>query len=83
MTVEQQGPVVNRLLTVKQFVEKNRGGWPSSESAVRALILDASWGKNSFQKAFKRVKRRVLVDEMEFWSCVDRMQEGSHDSCER
>lgn len=67
-----------KLLTVRQFVECNKGGWPSSESAVRALILDASWGKNNFQSAFKRVNRRVLVDPIEFWRCVDRMQEENN-----
>ena len=72
MTVKE-----NQLLTVRQFIQSCEGGWPSSEGALRAIILDASWGKNSFQKAFKRVNRRVLVDPVEFWQCVDRMQEGS------
>lgn len=71
----------NRLLTVRQFVEKCQGGWPSSEGALRAIILDASWGKNDFQTAFKRVNRRVLVDPIEFWRCVDRMQEAHNNAC--
>ncbi len=62
------------LYTVHQFITKLNGSWPS-ESALRAIILDASWGKNKFQTAFKRVNRRVLVDPVEFWQCVDRMQE--------
>jgi hypothetical protein len=65
----------NRLLTVRQFIQSCQGGWPSSEGAIRAIILDASWGKNKFQTAFKRVNRRVLVDPIEFWRCVDLMQE--------
>lgn len=69
----------NQLLTVRDFCEKVTS-WPS-ESALRALILDASWGKNKFQTAFKRVGRRVLVDEAEFWRCVDRMQEEQKDAC--
>jgi hypothetical protein len=63
-----------KYLTVKQFVEANAGGWPASESAIRAIILDASWGKNNFQSAFKRVNRRVLVDPIEFWKCVEDSQ---------
>lgn len=62
------------LYTVKQFIAKQNGSWPS-ESALRAIILDAAWEKNGFQKAFKRVNRRVLVDPFEFWAAVDRMQE--------
>jgi hypothetical protein len=66
--------IENKLLTVRQFVENCNGGWPASESSLRAIILDASWGKNGFQSAFKRVNRRVLVDPVEFWCCVERAQ---------
>lgn len=69
-----------RLYTVKQFIAKQNGSWPS-ESALRAIILDASWDKNDFQAAFKRVNRRVLVDAVEFWKAVDRMQEGVTNAC--
>lgn len=71
MTIE------NGLLTVRQFCDRHRGGWPS-ESALRAIILDAAWGKNKFQSAFKRVNRRVLIDPIEFWNCVERMQEQNY-----
>ncbi len=67
-----------KFFTVKQFCR--RGQWPS-ESALRTLILDAAWGENKFQSAFKRVGRRVLVDEIEFWRCVDRMQEDTKNAC--
>lgn len=70
-----------RLLTVRQFIQTCEGGWPSSESALRAIILDAAWGKNNFQPAFKRVNRRVLVDPVEFWRIVNQMQEGPKDAC--
>lgn len=62
----------NKLFTVRDFCEKNPS-WPS-ESALRAIILDAAWGQNKFQTAFKRIGRRVLVDEEEFWNCVERIQ---------
>jgi hypothetical protein len=66
------------LMTVKQFCEKYPA-WPS-ESALRAIILDAPI--NGFIKAFKRVGRRVLVDEKAFWEAVDHLQEVSH-ACPR
>jgi hypothetical protein len=64
-----------QLLTVRQFCEKHRGAWPS-ESALRSIILDAAWGKNNFQMAFKRVGRRVLICEKTFWKILENMQEN-------
>lgn len=61
----------NRLLTVRQFCAEYP--WPS-ESALRAIILDAAWGKNTFQNVFKRVGRRVLVDEQAFWKVIEDQQ---------
>ena len=66
--------IEKQFLTVKDFCEK-QSSWPT-ESALRAIILSAAWGENKFQSAFKRVGRRVLVDEAEFWLCVDRMQQN-------
>lgn len=66
------------LLTVRQFALKNQGRWPGSESAIRAIIFDAAWGKNHFQEAFKRVGRRVLVDEKAFWDAVNGSQEPNN-----
>ncbi len=67
-----------RLLTVRQFLKSCEGGWPSSEAALRAIILDAAWDKNKFQKAFYRIGRRVLVDPTEFWKCVEEMNEENN-----
>lgn len=65
----------SRLLTVRQFCAEYP--WPS-ESALRAIILDTAWGKNTFQNAFKRVGRRVLVDEEAFWKAInDQQPKGS------
>lgn len=77
MTVESTS-----LLTVRQFCDKYRNGWPS-ESALRAIILDASWGKNNFNAAFKRVGRRVLVSEKAFWEEVERLQEVEKNACQK
>lgn len=63
--------IQKKLLTVRQFIDSCAGGWPTSEGTIRAIILDAAWGKNKFQTAFKRVNRRVLIDPEEFWKCVE------------
>lgn len=68
----------HQLLTVKKFCEKYPA-WPS-EGALRAIILEAR--TNGFQNVFKRVGRRVLVDEKAFWEAVDRLQEATH-ACAR
>lgn len=60
-----------RLLTVRQFCTEYP--WPS-ESALRAIILDEAWGKKMFKNVFKRVNRRVLVDEEAFWKAIDAQQ---------
>src|SRR6185436_5386217 len=69
-----------RLYTVRQFIAKQTGSWPT-EASLRSLILDAAWGKNGFQSAFKRVNRRVLIDAVAFWECVDRMQGERKNAC--
>ena len=57
-------------LTVKQFVSKHP--WPS-EAALRAYIAGAPG--NGFGRAFKRVGRRILVSDQEFFSAVEHLQE--------
>lgn len=58
-----------KYLTVKQFCSKQP--WPT-ESALRAIILDAKWKQNNFKSAFIRIGRRVLVNEKEFWNCLEK-----------
>lgn len=48
--------------------------WPPI-GGLRHLIFNQK--SNGFNSAFKRVGRRVLIDEMEFFACVDR-QNGGH-----
>lgn len=43
--------------------------WPPA-GGMRHLIFNAT--TNGFARAFVRVGRRVLVDEAEFFRCVDR-----------
>ena len=72
--------IETQLLTVRQFTQKYP--WPT-ESGIRALIFGASKNENKFQSAFKRVGRRVLIDQSEFWLCVDRIQEDPNHACKR
>lgn len=61
--------ISKNYITVRQFCDKYQGQWPS-ESALRAIILDASRAKNNFQTSFTRVGKRVLIDVEEFWRIV-------------
>ena len=56
----------SRLIPVPEW--KNYHDWPP-EGGIRHLIFNAE--RNGFKKAFKRVGRRVLVDEQEFFKCVE------------
>ena len=47
--------------------------WPPI-GGLRHLIFNEE--TNGFKSAFKRVGSRVLVDEEEFFACVDRQNEG-------
>ncbi|WP_341328803.1 hypothetical protein [Methylotuvimicrobium sp. KM2] len=47
--------------------------WPP-EGGLRHLIFNSK--TNGFDTAFKRVGRRVLVDEAEFFECVARQNGG-------
>lgn len=60
-----------QLVTVKQFCE--RYSYPS-ESALRAIILDAT--TNGFDKAFFRVGRRVLVNTRAFFQIIEEKNGG-------
>jgi len=60
-----------RLLPVTKWAEHHE--WPS-ESGLRHLIFHAD--SNGFTTAFKRVGRRVLIDEAEFFAVVERQQKG-------
>ena len=47
--------------------------WPPI-GGLRHLIFNAE--TNGFKTAFKRAGRRVLVDEAEFFRCVDKQNAG-------
>lgn len=55
-----------RLIPVKKWSESH--DWPT-KGGLRHLIFHAR--TNGFASAFKRVGRRVLIDEREFFACVE------------
>lgn len=55
-----------RLIPVNKW--NNYHPWPSP-GGLRHLIFNAE--HNGFKRAFKRVGRRVLIDEPVFFECVD------------
>lgn len=56
-----------RLIPVPEWNKHHE--WPP-QGGLRHLIFHAE--TNGFASAFKRVGRRVLVDEAEFFQCVER-----------
>ena len=60
-----------RLITVSQWNDHHE--WPP-QGGLRHLIFNAE--TNGFATAFKRVVRRVLIDEVEFFRCVERQNQG-------
>ena len=68
----QQKQPSNRLIPVPQW--NNYHSWPP-QGGLRHLIFNEK--TNGFASAFKRVGRRVLIDEAEFFACVDRQNGGA------
>lgn len=73
MTIQTQ-QTTNRLIPVPEWNKHH--SWPP-EGGLRHLIFNSRSNNNGFASAFKRVGRRVLIDEAEFFACVDR-QNGGH-----
>ena len=72
-TIEQTSCKVVR--TVREFCQKNRetGAWPSSESALRAIIQQEE--QSSFAPAILRYNRRVLIDQVAWDACLARLSQ--------
>jgi len=60
-----------RFIPVPQWNEFH--AWPPI-GGLRHLIFNEE--TNGFKSAFKRVGSRVLVDEAEFFACIDRQSVG-------
>ena len=56
-----------QLLTVSQFAKKHVA---FSEASLRWLIFNSS--KNNFSPVLRRVGRRILLDESEFFAWIDK-----------
>lgn len=66
MSDEDKAPPV--LLTVKDWIKKHP--FPKSEGSLRYMIHARK--TNGFDTAFKKIGRRLLIDEAEFFACVAR-----------
>jgi len=70
-TTQQQNQSSNRLIPVPEWNQHH--SWPP-QGGLRHLIFNEK--TNGFASAFKRVGRRVLVDEREFFAIVDKQNQG-------
>jgi hypothetical protein len=66
----QQKQPSNRLIPVTEWNKHH--SWPP-QGGLRHLIFNEK--TNGFASAFKRVGRRVLIDEAEFLACVDKQNQ--------
>ncbi|MFA7277056.1 MAG: hypothetical protein WC043_09675 [Pseudobdellovibrionaceae bacterium] len=55
------------IFTVRQFCDRNPAFTPGG---IRHLIFYSD--KNGFSTSFKRIGRRVYIDETQFFKCVDK-----------
>ena len=60
-----------RLLTINNFVEEHKSF--ATTGGLRHIVFNAD--KMGFKTAIKRIGARVLIDENEFFKCVERMNE--------
>lgn len=68
----QQKQPSSRLIPVPEWNQHH--SWPPI-GGLRHLIFNED--TNGFKKAFKRVGRRVLIDEAEFFACIERKNGGA------
>lgn len=70
--IKQKQPSSRKLIPVTKWNDYHP--WPPI-GGLRHLIFNEK--TNGFQSAFKRVGGRVLVDESEFFDCVERQNSGA------
>lgn len=67
VTTQQQYRQSSRLIPIPEWNQYH--SWPP-QGGLRHLVFHEN--TNGFATAFKRVGRRVLIDENEFFACVNR-----------
>lgn len=74
MTVQASQPTktATRLIPVPEWNQHH--SWPP-KGGLRHMIFHKE--TNGFKTAFKKVGRRVLIDESEFFACVNRQNGGA------
>lgn len=70
-TAIQTNQAASRLIPVPQWNEFH--SWPP-QGGLRHLIFNEK--TNGFAGAFKRVGKRVLIDEAEFFACIEKQNQG-------
>jgi len=71
MTATHTTQPASRLIPVPKWNEFH--AWPP-QGGLRHLIFNEK--TNGFASAFKRVGKRVLVDEAEFFACIEKQNQG-------
>ena len=64
-TTEPSSPPLSRLLTVKEWAKHHNH---PPEGGLRHLIFNAK--SNGFERCIRRIGRRVLIDEAEYFNWV-------------
>lgn len=67
----QNSGIPTRLLTIKNFVEEHKSF--ATIGGLRHIVFNAD--KMGFKTAIKRIGARVLIDENEFFKCVEKINE--------
>lgn len=62
---------INRLIPVSDWNKYH--DWPPA-GGLRHLIFNEQ--TNGFSSAFKRVGKRVLIDEANFFACIEKLNQG-------
>ena len=63
--------IPTRLLTIKNFVKEHKSF--ATVGGLRHIVFNAD--KMGFKTAIKRIGARVLIDEKEFFKCVEKINE--------
>jgi len=71
MTTSQNNQNATRLIPIPEWNKHH--SWPPP-GGLRHLVFHQK--TNGFASAFKRVGRRVLIDEAEFFACVNKQNQG-------